>query len=207
MRRRAIDAVNRHWSESQKIEAVQAFVMFGKVPVVAAMTGVPKGTIAQWKLQDWWKDLESEIRASDDIELSGKLKRVIDKSIDVVADRLDQGDWFYDQKSGEVRRKPVSLRDAHTVAKDMIDKKRILENKPTSITEHKIDDRLLDLKKKFEEFALNFQKPAEKVIEADYEEIDYALHEGRKEGLQEGIRLDQEDGGLEEDSRESEGQT
>lgn len=172
MARRAVGAVNKHWSESQRIEAVQAFVMFGKVPTVAAMTGIPKGTIAQWKIQQWWKDLESEIRNSDDIELSGKLKRVVDKSIGVIEDRLELGDFYYDQKSGEVRRKPVSLRDAHIVAKDMIDKKRILENKPTAITEHKIEDRLLDLKRKFEEFALSFQRPQERVIEGEIIDAD-----------------------------------
>lgn len=201
MTRRAVSKTNAHWSENQKIEAVQAFVLFGKVPTVAAMTGIPKGTIAQWKLQQWWKDLESELRQSDDMELSGKLKRVIDKSVDVITDRLELGDFFYDQKSGEVRRKPVSLRDAHIVAKDMIDKKRVLENKPTQITEHKIEDRLLDLKRKFEEFALSFQRPQEKIIEG---EIIDAIHDQRPPGLQEGIRVDQENWGSQENRSPSE---
>lgn len=168
MRRRAVDAVNKHWSESQKLEAVQAFIMFGKTPQVEAATGIPRGTIAQWKLQNWWKDLEAELRSSDDIELSGKLKKVVDKSIDVIADRLENGDFVYNQKDGKLMRKPVSIRDAHVVAKDLIDKKRVLDNKPTSITEHKIEDRLVDLQKRFEEFALSFQRAnSEKVIEGE----------------------------------------
>lgn len=185
VQRRAVSAEGKWWSESQKIEAVQAYIIFGKVPAVAAATGIPKGTISQWKLLDWWKDMEAELRQSDDIELSGRLKKTLDKSLDVVMDRLEQGDFVYNQKTGELNRKPVSMRDAHTVTKDLIDKRRVLDNKPTQITENRVEDRLLVLAKKFEEFALSFKKEKEeKVIDAEVTEIPIdAIYEERKEGL------------------------
>jgi hypothetical protein len=171
--RRAQSAEGKHWSDSQKVDAVKTFVVFGNVPAVESALGVPRKTVHYWKTQQWWKDLESEIRAGDDIELSAKLKKVIDKSVEVLGDRLDKGDFVYDQKSGELKRRPVSMRDAHVVAKDLIDKKRVLDNKPTQITETRIEDRLAMLAQKFEDFALSFKRD-EKVIDGTliYEEIE-----------------------------------
>ena len=184
--RRAKDSVGKWWSQSQKIEAVQSYIIFGKLPQVEAVTGIPRGTIAQWKMQDWWKELEKELRSEDDIELSGRLKRTLDKSLEVVTDRLEHGDFSYDQKTGTLIRKPVSMRDAHQVTKDLIDKRRVLDNKPTHITENRVEDRLLVLAKKFEEFALSFKKD-EKVIEHEPLEVEDAVHEEREERLPEGV--------------------
>ncbi len=177
--RRAKDSVGKWWSPSQKLEAVQAHIVFGKAPLVEAATGIPRGTIAQWRTQDWWKELESELRSEDDIELSGRLKKTLDKSLDIVLDRLESGDFVYNQKDGTLMRKPVSMRDAHQVTKDLIDKRRVLDNKPTQITENRVEDRLLVLAKKFEEFALSFKKE-EKVVEHEPLEIEDAIHEERK---------------------------
>lgn len=168
MRRRAISAEGKWWSESQKIEAVQSYIILGSVAKVAAVTNIPSKTIANWKLQDWWKDMESEFRLSDDMELSARLKKTLDKSLEVVQDRLEQGDFVYNQKTGEINRKPVSMRDAHTVTKDLIDKRRLLENKPTHITETRVEDRLAQLAQQFQNFALSFKEgKQEKIIEGE----------------------------------------
>lgn len=164
--RRAKSADAGWWSDTQKIEAVQAYIMFGKMPSVEAVTGIPRNTLSNWKYSDWWKDLEAELRASDDIELSGKLKKVIDKSIDVLADRMNNGDYVYDQKTGELKRRPVSLRDAHTVAKDLITQRRVLDNKPVQATETSMEQTLLMLANKFEEFAKTIKRN-EQVIEGE----------------------------------------
>lgn len=172
--RRAKDSVGKWWSQGQKIEAVQAYIVFGKAPQVEAVTGIPRGTIAQWRTQEWWKELESELRSEDDIELSGRLKRTLDKSLEVVTDRLEHGDFSYDQKTGTLIRKPVSMRDAHQVTKDLIDKRRVLDNKPTHITENRVEDRLLVLAQKFEEFASSFKMKeikGETLDAEDYREI------------------------------------
>lgn len=174
--RRAKSADAGWWSDQQKIEAVQAFILYGKMPAVEAVTGIPRNTLSNWKYMDWWKDLEAELRASDDIELSGKLKKLIDKSVDVLADRMDKGDFFYDQKTGELRRKPVSLRDAHVVTKDLITQRRVLDNKPVQATETSMEQTLQMLASKFEEFAKTIRRN-EQVIEG---EVIDAIHEERE---------------------------
>lgn len=173
--RRAKSAESGWWSDQQKIEAVQSYILLGKMPAVEALTGIPRNTLSNWKYTDWWKDLEAELRASDDIELSGKLKKVIDKSIDILADRLDKGDFFYDQKTGELRRKPVSMRDTHAVAKDLITQRRVLDNKPVQATETSMEQTLQMLAAKFADFAKTI-KEKERVIEA---EVVDAIHEER----------------------------
>lgn len=168
------------WSESQRVEAVQSYILFGKLPSVEAVTGIPRKTLANWKLTSWWKDLEKELRESDDIELSGRLKKVIDKSLEVLSDRLENGDYYYDQRAGELRRKPVNMRDAHVVLKDTIDKRRVLDNKPTHISESRTEDKLAILAQKFDEFARSFRGEVIEVKPTLIEDTNDALHEERE---------------------------
>jgi hypothetical protein len=146
------------------------------MPKVTAATGIPTQTLHNWKQQQWWRDLEAEMRASDDIALSGRLKKIVEKTLDVVEDRLEHGDFYYDQKTGQLMRKPVAIRDAHVISKDLITQSRVLDNKPTAIREVKAEDTLQLLAEKFAEFAANFKK-TEKVIEG---EVIDAIHEERE---------------------------
>lgn len=152
--------------------------------MVTAVTGVPSQTIRLWKMQPWWKDLVREIQTSEDQELDGKLSRVIDKSIDVINDRLEKGDFILDSRSGTIRRVPVKFKDTHRVASDLLDKRNVLRGKPTSITERvSTEDVLRKLAAQFQEFT-KFQKT--KLIEGDV--VD-ALYDAGETELQEGIGL------------------
>jgi hypothetical protein len=88
---------------------------------------VPEETIRYWRKQDWWDDTVREIRHSGKVELSSKMKKIVEASIAVIEDRIVNGDFVFDQKTGEVVRKPVNLKDAHKVAIDMVDRQGALE--------------------------------------------------------------------------------
>lgn len=115
-----------NWPMEKKIEVVSQYLVLGNMKMVAAMTGVTHDLIRQWKGQSWWKELEAEIRQTQNIELDTKLSRIVDKSLDAVLDRVENGDFIYDQKSGEIRRKPVNLRDVARVSVDMVSKRELL---------------------------------------------------------------------------------
>jgi hypothetical protein len=99
--------------------------------MVSAMTGVSHELIRQWKAQPWWKELENEIRQTQNIEMDTKLSKIVDKSLDAVLDRVENGDFIYDQKSGEIKRKPAALRDIHRVATDTISKRELIRGNAT----------------------------------------------------------------------------
>ena len=159
---------SRHWDDAKKLEVVTTYLALGKVPLVEAMTGVPRATIRQWKLQPWWKELELEITSEDDLELSGKLKKIVDRSLDAVVDRLQNGDFVYNSKTGTIDRSPVKLRDAHRVSVDLIDKYNLIRGKPTSRVEKvAVEDAMVKLANQFQEWAKSLKQREEKVIEGE----------------------------------------
>src|SRR6202012_3299692 len=113
--RRAVGAVKKRWSDSQKTEAVQMYMVMGSLKMVAAALQIPFDTMKVWKASEWWKTLEGELRVQEDLQLSARLTKIVNRSYDVIEDRMENGDFVYDQKSGKMRRKPVNMRDAHKV--------------------------------------------------------------------------------------------
>jgi TRAP-type mannitol/chloroaromatic compound transport system substrate-binding protein len=78
----------------------------------------------------------------------------MEKSWDVVSDRLQHGDWIYDQKAGELRRKPVSLRDAAKVANDTaLLRERMDMNENFTVAADQIEDKLTKLAKAFSDLS------------------------------------------------------
>lgn len=145
----------KHWSEETKVKTVTTYLALGNAPMTAAVVGVSPGMIRQWKLTDWWKDLESQIRNEEDAELDVKLSKVIDKSLDAVMDRLEHGDFMYEAKTGKFRRKPVHMKDALKATTDMFDKRNLLRGKPTSRVEKtNVQDSLAKLAQEFAKFAM-----------------------------------------------------
>lgn len=153
-RRRSTKPSNKHWSQQQKIEAVLTYLGTGSETKTAAATGIPKNTLHIWRYQPWWKELVLQIQEEKDDEINADIAKIIEKSMTTVADRLENGDFGFNQKTGEIFRKPVNLKDAHKVATDMIEKRNLLNGKPTSRSE-KIEttNQLEFLAKKFAEFA------------------------------------------------------
>ena len=172
-RRRAVGKTNKHWSDSQKLEAVTTFLLLGSIAQTAIALKIPEQTMYHWKATQWWKEMVDLIRLQDKIVVSGRLKNVIDKSLSVMEERLENGDWFYDQKTGDVRRKPVTLKDATAVANMAMDQKhKIVTEEQQQVHEEAMHEKLEKLAKSFEEFAHQKELVTEAPIaeDIDYEE-------------------------------------
>lgn len=155
LRPRSIEAgTNKQWSDSQKVEAIQSYLLLGNLALTSRILGIPEVTLRVWKTTEWWKDKVNEIKTQDRIQLSSRMKKIVDASLTVVEDRLLNGDFQFDQKSGEVIRKPVNLKDAHKVAVDLQDRQELMEKteKPETSDEG-VESRLLKLAEKFAEMA------------------------------------------------------
>lgn len=154
-RRRAVDRSRGRWSDSQKIEAVTTYMILGSLKLVAGALKIPFDTLKTWKKTEWWKEIEQDLRIQEDLQVSQRLRKIVEKTFDVVEDRLEHGDFVMDNK-GNLRRKPVSMKDAHRVAMDMGTRRDDLINRHIqneSIDTDKIETRLADLAKEFARIA------------------------------------------------------
>lgn len=156
-RSRSVEAVtNRQWSDKQKMEAIQSWLVLGNLAMVSRLLGIPEVTIRSWKAASWWNDAVNELRSQEKIVLSNKLKAIVNASLAVVEDRLSNGDYMFDQKTGQTIRKPVNMKDAHKVAVDLQDRQETLEKatQDTSVgSDESIEHKLVALADKFAELA------------------------------------------------------
>lgn len=174
----------RHYSDSQKLEAVQTYLMVGSLNMVANLLKININTIKMWKTSEWWKDLEKELRIQEDLQLSKRLQSIVTKSLDVVEDRLERGDFVYDQKTGKMKRKPVNMKDAHKVMMDLQERRDILVDRHVaneSITNDKIEETLNNLAKEFARIAGQVTaKPAVEVTDVLFGDEQNATDEKRE---------------------------
>ena len=156
------------WSDAKRVEVVASYLILGKAPLVEAVTGVPAGTIRQWKTQPWWTELVDQIQTEDDQELDTKLTSRINKILVLVEDRIDNGDWIFDSKTGEIIRKPVSLKDGWKAGREMVDVRMLLRGKPKEkVNQEAVADILKNLAT---EFASMAKRKVKEVINAQESE-------------------------------------
>jgi hypothetical protein len=175
------------WPIEKRIEVVSQFLVLGNLKLVAATTGVDYALVRKWKGQPWWPELVAEIRASQNIEMDTTLSDLVQKSLEAVHDRLVNGDFFYDQKTGQVARRPVPLRDVHRVAVDLLAKREVLRDKSDNQGDHSQTSVEEHLKILAGQMSKWFEEKKKPVIEL--EEVEDAIYEERETGLQTGASV------------------
>jgi hypothetical protein len=152
--KREVGVSNTRYSDAQKLDAVKTYLMLGNATLTAATLKIPLITLNWWRKSEWWNQLVNELRREDSLVLSERMKKVVDKAWTAVEDRIENGDWIYDQKTGALKRKPVTLKDASKVAIDAATLRQKLE-----LTEHytvdasQIDNKLDQLAKAMKDLA------------------------------------------------------
>lgn len=153
------------WAPEKKIEVVTKWLAIGNMRQVAEDCGVSYTLCREWKTMPWWKEVEQEVRNSRRFTTDTKLSKIVDKSLELLQDRLENGDFVLNQKTGEVFRKPINVRDANKVAADMLTRQNANEklqvNVQDSNQKQTIQDQLAMLAKAFAEF--NGKAPIEVV--------------------------------------------
>lgn len=154
--------------------------------MVAAGTGVDYGVLKQWRIAPWWKELEAEVKATRNIALDNKLSKIIERSMEATMDRLENGEVVLNNKTGELIRKPVAMKDAARVANDFLTRQQVLRKEETlteQVTQQSVNDQLKSLAM---EFAKWTSKQKGEVIDVEVKETEDAFHAEWKEGLQTG---------------------
>lgn len=179
------------WPIEKRVEVVSQWLVIGNMKQVAAISGVPYDLIKKWKAAPWWGDLVAEIRATQNLTLDTKLSTIVNRSLDAVLDRVENGDFIYDQKSGEIRRKPAALRDLHRVAVDTISKRELIrQEEPLNNQKQTVEEHLKMLAQEMAKWN-KAQENKPEVI--DLVEVEDAIYEERQTGLQEGTSMGEDD--------------
>jgi hypothetical protein len=174
-KRKKDDGLRRWYSDSEKFEAVKLWLITGNMPVVAASLNIPLPTLKQWRYSKWWDELVLDIRSEKTLQMSNRLKSIAEKALDITLDRLENGDWIYDQRTGDLKRKPVVMRDAMQVANGFLDRHVELDKKPfEEKAQQQVQDRLLALADAFANMSKKTKRievldavPIEKTSEMD----------------------------------------
>jgi hypothetical protein len=174
----------KHHTPETKIEVVTKWLALGNMRLVSDLTGVSYELIRLWKTQPWWEDVVAEVKASRNAQLDTKLSKIVDKALETMADRLENGNVKYDFKTKEVVRVPVELKEATSAAKSLMEQQLQMEKlkvveKTTSVSVS-VQDQIKMLASEFAKFN------TKRTVDVVAKELTSAIHEEREEGLQEG---------------------
>ena len=142
-------------SEKDRIRAATVYAVTGSAARTEEITGIPSGTIRQWKTQEWWPQIIDRIHQEKDDELSVKFTDIVDKTIEQINDRIEKGDYLYDNKTGELVRKPMGGKELGIVTSIFVDKRELLRGKrKIQMDQQSIKDKLDQIAQ-----ALRIKKP------------------------------------------------
>lgn len=137
-----------------KIESCTLYCVYGDFEKVSSLTRVPVATLKVWHQEPWWVEIQKQVYIEQNENLSSRINIVLDKSLVEIADRLENGDYYFTKGSGELRRKPVDTKTLALLFDNLATKRQLVRGEPTSISAKiGVDDRLAMLADSFEKFA------------------------------------------------------
>ena len=147
---------------ARKLELAKTYIMMGNNMTGACKAvGIAPSVGSSWKKTKVFQDILTNLQQADSIELSPKLKNIVNRSLELVQDRLENGDFFYDPRLGKIVRREISLRDAHAVLKDTVNMQENIEKASSETqTQMTIQETLQQLAKNFEELAAKQKQKA-----------------------------------------------
>lgn len=144
-----------YFNLEQKTDACALYCVYGDVDQVSEMTGVPAKVLREWKDEPWWKEIQKKVFVEQNEKLASRISGVLDRSLDHLVDRLDNGDYLWDVRKSKLVRKPVDTKVLANVFNTLVTRRQLIRGEPTSITSQlAVDDRLKLLAQQFEKFAL-----------------------------------------------------
>lgn len=162
------------YPEKVRYEAVALYKLLGSLNAVAKELEIPYITLRKWHISDWWKDYELDIIQSNRAKSNSKVQKIVEKAMVVVEDRLDSGDYQFDQKTGKMVRVPVKAEVANRILQDSMNREimneKLNQEAKRNLTEEKMSDRLLKIQESFKAIKAGKRIQGEST-DADYVDI------------------------------------
>jgi hypothetical protein len=150
------------WPPAKKREVAETYALTGSVLETAAITKVPANTVRFWKDSVWFQELMRETSREELFEVATKAHTVMKKALKASEDRLDNGNYILNQKTGLMERIPPPLKDTVRATTDLMGKREKLLQ---AASEQKTEDTVDRLSKLAEELARFAQAKAVPAIE------------------------------------------
>jgi hypothetical protein len=152
------EKISQFYSDKVKLNTVATYISTGgNNRLTAELCGLDERRVRAWRTTNWWKEFEEELRNQELLDTNQKLKQVLDKSLNLVMDRLENGDTILDSKTGTLKRVPMKGREIHRVSMDTLDKKILIEKlnmtKQQAKTVETQKDKLLKIAEEFAKIA------------------------------------------------------
>jgi hypothetical protein len=143
-----------YYNLEQKTDACAMYCVYGDIDQVSELTGIPGKFLREWKQEPWWNEIQKKVFVEQNEKLAGRITGVLDKSLEHLVDRIDNGDYLWDVRKSKLVRKPVDTKVLATVFNTLVTRRQLIRGEPTSITTQiGVDDRLKLLAQQFEKFA------------------------------------------------------
>lgn len=159
-----------YYNLEQKTDACAMYCVYGDIDQVSELTGIPAKFLREWKQEPWWNEIQKKVFVEQNEKLAGRISGVLDKSLEHLVDRIDNGDYLWDVRKSKLVRKPVDTKVLATVFNTLVTRRQLIRGEPTSITTQVgVDDRLKLLAQQFEKFAAakEVEQVAPQIIDID----------------------------------------
>lgn len=153
------------YTKDQMAEAITWMALKGSVTEVEKITGIPKQTLHNWTLSEWWPQALRSAQSDLDAEVDAMTTGIVRKAAQESADRLESGDVIpiklkkttetpqgrVTEERVELVRKRVSGVDATKIGTFWFNTQRVLRNLPTSVPGGGSDSRLTAMAERLKE--------------------------------------------------------
>lgn len=128
-----MSSTRREYTSDDHWAAAAALLTCSSETSAARNCGIPLMTMRGWIKQEWFQEILSKIKQEHERAYLASCHALITAGTKKALKALEEGEVVID-KNGAERRRPVSAKDAAVIASIFINHKRVMENKPTSIS-------------------------------------------------------------------------
>lgn len=154
------------WPIEAKVSAACLYAVTGSLKEASTHTGIPVPQLRSMMSEVWWDDMIKQVRKEENDQITAKMTKIVETSLESIEDRMRDGDYVIHPKTGDIIRVPVKMKEISAHIGVMVDKRNLLRGEATSITERtSTDDLLKTLGDRFEKFAKKVGVTEPKTIE------------------------------------------
>ena len=163
------DPYTGQWTDTTKYKVCKYLVQFQNKRMISELTGIPIATIQSWERHESWEPMLREIKQEQRALLANKMANIV--ALVEVEDRLENGEYILNQKTGEMVKKPVGMRDASRVVNELVTQQLKLEkaNEEVSTEQGTVQDALKLLAQEFAKF--NKKHTKSEVVDVEFKDI------------------------------------
>lgn len=172
------------WPQDKKIEAATVFAVTRNFERTSDLVKMPVATLKRMATEAWWFETIEKVKKGRNDALDAKITETLDHTLDLIQDRVLNGESHYNSKKEEIYKLPLKAKDAAIVTSILFDKRQLIRGEATTRTEAVTSEqKLLALKDNFEKLARSKQiNPNSEVIDAKFEELPEELQAGEIDG-------------------------